>query len=147
MLREIMSRIGSVPSLNATLAADANGASVDRSGFFALGLLLQIGVGGIAFDATNKIEFKWEVSDDNAAWTAAAQGDLILPNGDDVTIGTGGIFKSLTAAKAAISSERFSYLGPKRYSRVVADFSGTHGTGTPVTATFLLGRPALEPVA
>ncbi|MGE4043326.1 MAG: hypothetical protein AB7F35_00630 [Acetobacteraceae bacterium] len=147
MLREIMSGIGAVPSLNASLSSDTNGASVDRSESFALGLLLAIGAGGVTFSGTDKVEFKWEVSDDNSAWSAAAQGDINLPDGTEVTLGTGGIFKTLNAAHAAITAERFNYVGGKRYHRIVADFSGTHGSPTPIAATFILGKPKLGPAA
>jgi hypothetical protein len=32
---------------------------------------------------------------------------------------------------------RFGYKGGKRYLKLLADFSGTHGTGTPVAAVVM----------
>ena len=63
------------------------------------------------------------------------------------TVGTGGIVKSLTAAHASPTVDRVGYLGNKRYLKVLADFSGTHGTGTPIAVVVAKGHPASAPVA
>ena len=54
---------------------------------------------------------------------------------------TDGIVKSLVAAHATADVTRFGYRGGKRYLKLLADFSGTHGTGTPIAAVVAKGNP------
>jgi hypothetical protein len=42
---------------------------------------------------------------------------------------------------------RIGYNGKKRYLKLLADFSGTHGTGTPMSAVAILANPKTKPVA
>lgn len=127
---------------NATLAADNTPAAVDLLGFQSAEILLAIGVGGITFSGTNKIEFVLTHSDDNSTYTNVADADLLGVSGT-----SNGIIKSLTSAHAAGASYRFGYKGGKRYLKLLADFSGTHGTGTPIAAMVLLGDPEVAPTA
>jgi hypothetical protein len=60
---------------------------------------------------------------------------------------TNGIIKSLVAAHAAAAVYRYGYKGGKRYLKLLADFSGTHGTGTPIAAIALKSRGANKPEA
>ncbi len=126
----------------ATLSADNTPVAVDRRGFESVEIVLAIGVGGITFSGTNKVEFVLTHSDDDSTYTAVATADML-----GVTVATGGIIKSLTAAHAAAASYRFGYRGGKRYLKLLADFSGTHGTGTPIAATAVLGNPGVAPTA
>lgn len=125
-----------------TLAADNTPAAVDRRGYEAVEILLNIGAGGITFSGSNKVEFKLTHSDDDSTYSDVATADML-----GVTVASGGIIKSLTAAHAAAASYRYGYIGGKRYLKLLADFSGTHGTGTPVAATALLMCPSVAPVA
>jgi hypothetical protein len=126
----------------AVLAADNTPTAVDLQGYDACEILLDIGVGGITFSGTNKIEFKAEHSDDNSTWSNVADADMLGVTG----ISTG-IIKSLIAAHAAAGAYRFGYKGGKRYIRLTADFSGTHGTGTPIAASALLMHGYSQPEA
>lgn len=126
----------------ATLAADNTPAAVDLLGYQSAEILLAIGVGGITFSGTNKIEFVLTHSDDNSTYTNVADADLLGVSGT-----SNGIIKSLIAAHAAGASYRFGYKGGKRYLKLLADFSGTHGTGTPIAAMVLLGDPEVAPTA
>lgn len=117
----------------ATLAADNTPAAVDLRGYDAAEILLAIGAGGITFDATNKVEFKLTHSDDDSTYTAVTVADMLGLS----SVGSGGIIKSLVAAHAAAGVYRFGYKGGKRYLKLLADFSGTHGTGTPIAASVL----------
>lgn len=126
----------------AVLSADNTPAAIDLAGYEAAELILAIGAGGITFDATNKIEFKLTHSDDNSTYANVADSDMI-----GVTGITSGIIKSLVAAHATATAYRFGYRGGKRYIKLLADFSGTHGTGTALSATMILGRPRSGPVA
>lgn len=126
----------------ATLSDDATGTAIDRLGFESLTFALSIGVGGITFTNSNKIEFVLEHSDDNSTYAAVAQKDVL-----GVTLATGGIVRALKTAHAAASMTRFGYIGDKRYVRLSADFGGTHGTGTPIAAVAILGHAHDRPVA
>lgn len=127
---------------NATYAADNTPAAVDRQGYEAVEILLAIGAGGITFSGTNKVEFVLTHSDDNSTYSNVTDADML-----GVTGITSGIIKSLTAAHATAASYRFGYVGNKRYLKLLADFSGTHGTGTPIGAIALLGEALVEPTA
>ncbi|MBZ9985676.1 hypothetical protein LB572_01050 [Mesorhizobium sp. BH1-1-5] len=116
------------------LAADNTPAAIDLQGFNAAEIELAIGVGGITFDATNKIEFKLTHSDDNVSYSAVTDADMLGVSGI-----ANGIIKSLVAAHAAAESCRYGYKGGKRYLKLLADFSGTHGTGTPLYAAVIKG--------
>lgn len=142
MMRQI-NYVVPVAVFNATLAADNTPAAIDLQGFDGAKLIIQVGVGGITFDATNKVEFKVTHSDDDSTYTAVAQSDVVLPtaSGADALVGTGGIVKSLIAAHATPDITHVDYIGGKRYLKVLADFSGTHGTGTPIAVTVVKGFP------
>lgn len=124
------------------LAADNTPAAIDMRNFGAAVICLSIGAGGITFDATNKIEFKLTHSEDGTTYTAVAQEDV-----KGVTVGTGGIIKSLVAAHAAASITEVGYHGGRPYLKLLADFSGTHGTGTAISAVIVRGEPYISPVA
>lgn len=126
----------------ATLSADNTPAAVDLDGFTAAEIVLNIGVGGITFSGTNKIEFVLTHSDDDSTYTNVDDADMLGVSGI-----SNGIIKSLTAAHAAAASYRFGYKGGKRYLKLLADFSGTHGTGTPIAATVIKGEALVAPTA
>lgn len=125
----------------AALNADNTPGAVDTKGFESVEILLNVGVGGITFSGTNKVEFKLTHSDDDSTYTAVTSADML----GGLTVADGGIIKSLTAAHAAAAAYRYGYKGGKRYLKLLADFSGTHGTATPMSATALLGNPVLAP--
>jgi hypothetical protein len=125
-----------------TAAADTTPVAVDRQGYEAVEIVLSIGIGGITFSSSNKIEFVLTHSDDNSTYTNVADADMLGVSGI-----SSGIIKSLIAAHAAGSVHRFGYKGGKRYLKLLADFSGTHGTGTPIGANVLLGRGYNRPEA
>jgi hypothetical protein len=97
-------------------------------------IFIEVGVGGITFTGTNKVEFKLTHSDDDSSYTAVAQTDVV-----GVTVGTGGIVRQLIAAHTTPSVVTVGYVGRKRYLRLLADFSGTHGTPTPMSAIAVRG--------
>lgn len=125
-----------------TIAADNTPAAIDLQGFEGAKLLIAVGVGGITFDTTNKVEFKLTHSDDDSTYTAVAAADVLLGTNADSSVGTGGIVRSLIAAHAAATIAEIEYIGGKRYLKVLADFSGTHGTGTPIAVSVLKGLAA-----
>lgn len=125
-----------------TLSADNTPAAVDLRDSNSCAILLAIGAGGITFTGTNKVEFVLTHSDDNSTYTNVADADV-----QGVTGVTNGIVKALTAAHAAATNTRIGYVGNRRYLKLLADFSGTHGTGTPVAAFALLGDLSSRPAA
>ena len=115
---------------------DNTPAAIDLQGAEAVELVLHIGVGGITFTGSNKVEFKLTHSDNDSTYDPVDVDDV---QGVD-SVGTGGIIKSLTSAHAAASVSKFGYVGGKRYLKLLADFGGTHGTGTPMSAVVVKGR-------
>lgn len=127
----------------AVYAADNTPAAVDLNMFQSAVVNLSIGAGGITFDSTNKIEFVLTHSDDGTTYTNVTADDI---NGKDAPSSvTNGIIKSLTAAHATADVSEIGYIGGKRYLKLLADFSGTHGTGTPICATVVKGDPLMAP--
>jgi hypothetical protein len=102
----------------------------------------QVVIGGITFNTSNKVEFKLTHSVDDSTYEAVAQADV-----KGVTVGTGGIVRSLVAAHAAASLTKVGYNGGRRYLKLLADFSGTHSAGTPISAVVVGGEPYIAPVA
>lgn len=124
---------------NATYAADTTPVAVDLQGFDAAEIVLALGAGGITFSGTNKIEFVLTHSDDGTTYTNVTDADML-----GVTGISNGIIKALTAAQAA-AAIRYGYKGNKRYLKLLGDFSGTHGTGTPIGAYVIKGEPFVAP--
>ena len=125
----------------AVLDADANGTGVDTKGFENVAIVIDTGVEGITLSGTNKIEFELEHSDDDSTYVDMASADV---NG---TLGTNGLVLTLDANGETPQVSEIDYLGAKRYVRVVANFSGTHGTGTPIAASVILGKPRHAPAS
>jgi hypothetical protein len=114
--------------------ADNTPATVDLGPAQSATVLIEVGVGGITFTGVNKVEFVLTHSDEAAAnFTAVAQADVVGPTGV-----TAGIVRSLVAAHGTPSVTRVGYVGRKRYLRLLADFSGTHGAATPLSAVVVI---------
>jgi len=141
-MKDIQTELDQVLSIAAAVYTDDNTeVSVDLQGYDAALVELSVGVGGITFTTSNKIEFKLTHSDDDVSYDAVTAADLV----GEPTVGTGGIILSFTSAKAAASVHKFGYIGNKRYLQLLADFSGTHGTGTAIAAHVLKGHGRLKP--
>lgn len=120
------------------LDADNVPVAVDLNGYEAAMIEIAVGIGGITFTADNKIEFKLTDSEDDGdtdPYAAVTAADV-----QGVTPATGGIIKSLVAAHAAATVTKIGYIGRKRYLKILADFSGTHGAATPICVTVVKGR-------
>lgn len=120
----------------ANRTADANGTGVDLQGWESALVLANAGAEGDTLSESVYIQFKLEHSDDNSAWAAVAQGDVV-----DGTIASGGVFATLDAVAEAPAIHQLSYVGGKRYIRVVDDRTGTHTNGTPTSAVVVKGNP------
>lgn len=140
-LRDGYSELGQTSLLDpAVYAADSTPVSVDLNGYSSVVIVLQNGAGGITFSGVNKIDFLLQHSDDNSTWVNVVDLDVL-----GVTNITGGIVQSFQAAKTA-GTQKIGYRGNKRYIRLTADFSGTHGTGTGLSAIVLRSIAAFQPV-
>lgn len=108
---------------------------------FAVNIL--VGVGGISFDDSNKIDFKLQKSSDGSTFEAVTQADV-----RGVTVGSGGIVKSLVAAHAAASATRIGIVkGDITHLKAIADYTGTHGTATPWAVELIKANPLIGPAA
>ncbi|QYX58117.1 hypothetical protein K1T73_07055 [Roseovarius sp. SCSIO 43702] len=125
----------------ATLAADNTPAAIDLRGFDAAEIVLAIGAGGITFTSSNKIEFKLTHSEEDASYEPVTEVDVLGVE----EIGSGGVIKALVAAHAQAGVYRFGYVGGKRYLKLLAAFSGTHGTGTPIAGVVIRGHGQINP--
>lgn len=142
-MRDIISNIA-VASVIAPAAYDADNvpAAIDLKGFDSAMLAIHVGAGGISFNGTNKIEFKLTHSDDDASYEPVADTDL-----QGVSGVAGGIVLALKVAHPDPSVTRVGYVGNRRFIKLLADFSGTHGTATPLAATVIKGHARERPVA
>lgn len=143
-IKDLASRTAVVQAIGpATLSSSNTPPAIDLAGFQSAVLELSIGAGGIVFDNTNRIDFVLTHSDDGTTFTNIAASDI---NGKDApaTV-TNGIVKSLTSAHATADVSEIGYIGAKRYLKVLAQFGGTHGTGTPISAVVVKGNPLVIP--
>lgn len=139
-MRDLKNNIGVVQSLApAVRDADANGTGVDLQGFESATVLIDMGAEGITLSTTNKIEIELEHSDDDSTYTDVAAGDVI-----GASSGTIATFDANSEIPAVSS---VGYIGGKRYIRAVANFSGTHGTGTPVAVSVVKSHARSNPVS
>ena len=139
----------------AVLAASASTARLDlvnkQSGqltFQSKALAVAVGVGGITFDPTNRIDFVLTHSDDDVTYTPVLDADVRITNPDfsKGAVAPGGVVYTVTAAHAAATVSKVGYTGDKRYQKLQAVFGGTHGTGTPITVSEITGHPVMAPV-
>ena len=121
----------------AVRTADANGDGVDLQGFEGAMVLVDVGAEGVTLSSSVKIDFLLEHSDDNSSFSAVDSNLLV----SDGTVSSTGLFATFDDNAEAPAIAAIGYVGGKRYIRVVADFTGTHGTGTPCSAMVLKGFP------
>jgi hypothetical protein len=147
-MRDLRNNIASIPSIVAeALDADNTEVTVDLRGFDGAAVEITVGVGGITFTGSNKVEFKLTDSDDDSTYAAVEDADVDLTESNISTVGTGGIVYSLIAAHAAGTAVNIGYTGGKRYLQLLADFSGTHGSATPIAANVIKALPHDAPTA
>ena len=142
-MRDLQSNLSPAVLLTpTTLSADSTPVAVDLQGFDAAVVYIEVGVGGITFTTTNKVEFVLTHSDDNSTYTNVVDADV-----QGVTGISSGIVYTLNAAHASATINEIGYVGGKRYLKLLADFSGTHATGTPMSAIALRSRAFVLPTA
>jgi hypothetical protein len=118
-------------------AADTNGTGVDLQGFESAVIVVPTGIEGVTLSSSVKIDFKLEESSDNSTFTAVSDNTSVT----DGAVDANGIFSTLDANGETPQISVIGYVGGSRYIRVVADFTGTHSTGTPIAAQVIRGTP------
>lgn len=129
--------------LPAVRTADVNGAWVDLRDFDGNFITATIGAPGITLDVNNRIELLVQESDDASTPNTVADADLLGAVTGGVATGTFAIINANAKASQAYVAQ---YRGKKRYVRVVADFIGTHGTGTAIGSNVHRGHAHTKPV-
>lgn len=141
-MRSINDKVKSVVAIGAAaLDADNTPAAIDLRGFDAATVQIAVGVGGITFSTTNKVEFKLTHSDNGTDYTDVANADVDLAESNITTVGSGGIVYSLIEKHAAATVVNIGYIGGKRYLKLLADFGGTHTAATPIAANVIKALP------
>ena len=137
-MRDLSNNIVGVASIApVVLASDTDGTGVDLQGFESATVVLSVGIEGVTLSTTNKIEFELEESTDNSTFTDVTSATSVT----ETSVGTGGLFFTDDGNADIHAVTTIGYVGGARYIRVVANFSGTHGTGTPISATVIKGHP------
>lgn len=120
----------------AVLDDDPTPVVAEMSGFESAEIAIDVGIGGITFTTTNKVEFVAEHSDDGTTYDKVTDADMLGVSGI-----SDGIIKALTAAHAAAAVYRYGYRGARRYLKVTPVFGGTHSAGTPMAILVVKGDP------
>lgn len=144
LFNNVKTTSGTVPVV---ILATAAGTGVDSQGFHSLVALAEFGVPGITTSGANYIEAELQESADNATFVACAdadvQGFVGVANGATNT----GCFALVNLNTKASQAYKAGYLGAARYLRVNFRFTGTHGTGTPLSSVFVEGGADYRPVS
>ena len=143
-MQDLKNNIGVVQSLApAARDADANGTGVDLQGFESATVVIDMGAEGITLSSTNKIEIELEHSDDDSTYTdVTSSADVIGATPD-----SSGVVATFDANTEIPAVATVGYIGGKRYIRAIANFSGTHGTATPMSVSVIKGHARKNPVS
>jgi hypothetical protein len=119
--------------------AEGTGAAVDLAGFDGALMAAHVGVSGDTLSGSLKWTVQFQESDTTTPgdFTDIAAADL-LGGANNVVIDD--------AAEDDVIIAR-SYIGAKRYVRILFTQTGTHTNGTPIAAVIIKGKPRHAPVA
>ncbi len=137
-MRDLANNISVAQSLApAVRTADANGTGIDLTGFEGATVVVDTGAEGVSLSGSVKIDFKLEESSDDSTYTAVTSATAVT----DGTVDSNGIFLTIDADGETPQVATIGYVGGARYIRVVADFTGSHSTGTAVAASVIKSHP------
>jgi hypothetical protein len=105
-----------------------NSGSYDTQNMGAVTLMALVGESGDTLNGSNHIQLEVEESDDDATWNDVADEDLVNTVSGDNT----GTFAKIDDPSEDDATYLTSYIGSKRYVRVVTNLTGTHSSGTPM---------------
>ena len=143
-MKDLKNNIGVVQSIAPkSPTSDETGTGVDLQGFESATLVIDAGIEGITLSTTNKIEIELEHSDDNSTFTdVTASADVIGATPD-----SSGVVATFDANTEIPAVATVGYIGGKRYIRAIANFSGTHGSGTPLSVSVIKSHARKNPVS
>lgn len=145
-MRDLSSQLSTVVSVAPQVSTTTVvGASVDLRGFDSAVVNVALGIGGITFTGTNRIDVLLEHSNDGSTWTPVT-GAMVQVTPGAIPV-VNGVVRSFQAAHPAPSNTEIGYVGDFRFVRPTLTFAGTHATGTPVQASVTRGHASLRPVA
>ena len=135
-MKDLANNLIAVQSLApAVRTADANGTGVDLQGFEGAMVIFDIGAEGDTLSGSVKVDVKLEHSDDDSSYSAVVSNNDIT----DGSIDSNGIWATFDDNAEAPAVVSIGYVGGKRYVRAVADFTGSHSSGTPMSAMVMKG--------
>jgi len=135
-MKDLANNLIAVQSLApAVRTADANGTGVDLQGFEGAMVIFDIGAEGDTLSGSVKVDVKLEHSDDDSSYSAVVSNNDIT----DGSIDSNGIWATFDDNAESPAVVSIGYVGGKRYVRAVADFTGSHSSGTPMSAMVMKG--------
>lgn len=148
MSRDLHNTINIFHALNPQVVTgtDTAATAVDSQGYDSVEHVVPIGTSGDTLSASVKLELviqHGDLSDGSDAVAVTDKNMLLSPSADL----TSGIFQLIDANSKTQLTYKIGYRGPKRYSRVFFDFTGTHTNGTRIAALALRGDAHIEKVA
>jgi hypothetical protein len=145
-LRELKNSLGVTSLLlpAANLTADTNSSSVDTRGFDSTMVVAHVGNSADVLSGSVFIELELEESDDDSVWNDCADID-VLDVSSETTTNTG-TFALIDAPAEDSRPFKAAYIGNKRYVRLVVNVTGTHTSGTPISAVAVQGHAHQTPV-
>lgn len=121
--------------------ADTNTASYDKLNFNTVHMLAMFGEEGVTLDGSDYIEVFLEHSTDNSVWALVTNPIYLTGVMETVALG---LVKTINDAALDDALYEIEYKGPNRYVRLRFEFTGTHGTGTPVSALAIGAFPRFQ---
>lgn len=137
MLRDVDHGASVAQSLDPIIiTADKNGDTVDLQGYSSALIVLNTGISGDTLSGTVYLEYEVEESDDDSVWTDVADADLTRTVAGNNT----GTIAKIDDPAEDDAVHISSYIGTKRYIRVVANVTGTHSNGIETSACVVRGH-------
>lgn len=144
-MRDTHSNVKTVQTLSpAVYTSDQNGAAVDSQGFDSIEHAVTVGITGDTLSGSVKLDLKLQHGDlaDSSDMANVTSANDVIPD----TALTTGIFSTIDDNAEDDVVVKIGYRGDKRFSRIVADFTGTHTNGIEVGAVAIKGHPNQSPV-
>ena len=135
-MKDLRSNISVVQTIAPVAGAlDATGTGIDLQGYESCTFVIDAGIEGISLSGSNKIEIELEESTDNSTWTDVTASTSVI----GATPDSNGVVATFDADAEIPAVATVGYIGDKRYVRAIANFSGTHGAGTPLAVSVIRG--------
>lgn len=131
---------GNITTVHALTAAvyntDQDSTSADMREFDGALIVVNVGNSADTLSGSNFIELEIETSPNDSDWTDADDADL----SSSVTGTNTGTFALINAPSEDTTTFTVAYIGRNAFVRLVVNFTGTHSTGTPISANIIQGR-------